>query len=65
MVAGTALVGAFRTASQIFRKGALRVEASNSHASFFVTNLVATRAEERLALAVYRASAFGTVTGLN
>ena len=65
IVAGTALVGAFKTASQIFRKGGLRVEASNCHASFFVENKIAIRAEERLALAVYRPSAFGTVTGLN
>jgi HK97 family phage major capsid protein len=65
IVANTALVGAFRTASQIFRKGGLRVEASNSHASFFTENKVAIRAEERLALAVYRASAFGTVTNLS
>jgi HK97 family phage major capsid protein len=65
IVAGTALVGPFKTAAQIFRKGGLRVEASNSHASFFVENKIAIRAEERLALAVYRASAFGTVTNLN
>jgi HK97 family phage major capsid protein len=64
IVAGTALVGAFRSAAQIFRKGGIRVESSNSHASFFVNNLVAIRAEERLALAVYREAAFGKVTGL-
>jgi HK97 family phage major capsid protein len=65
IVANTALVGAFQSASQIFRKGGLRVEASNSHNDYFIKNLVAIRAEERLALAVYRPSAFGTVTGLN
>lgn len=65
IVANTALVGAFKTASQLFRKGNLRVEASNSHSDFFIKNLIAIRAEERLALAVYRASAFGTVTNLN
>ena len=64
IAAGTALVGAFKAGGQIFRKGGLRVEASNSHASFFVNNLVAIRAEERLALVIYRESAFGTVTGL-
>lgn len=62
---GTSLVGAFRTASQFFRKGALRVEASNSHSDFFVKNLVAIRAEERGALCIYRESAFGLVTNLN
>lgn len=62
---GTALVGAFRSAAQIFRKGGLRVEASNSHDDYFIRNLVAIRAEERLALAVYRPGAFGKVTGLD
>jgi len=65
IVAGTALVGAFRSAAQIFRKGGIRVEASNSHDDYFIRNLVAIRAEERLALAVYRPGAFGTVTGLD
>jgi HK97 family phage major capsid protein len=65
IVANTALVGAFRSSAQTFRKGGVRVESSNSHASFFVNNLVAIRAEERLALAVYREAAFGKVTGLN
>ena len=64
MVMNTALVGAFKTGAQIFRRGGLRVEASNSHQDFFIKNLVAIRAEERLALAVYRPSAFGTVTGV-
>jgi HK97 family phage major capsid protein len=64
IVAATSLVGAFKQAAQVFRKGGIRVEASNSHQDFFVKNLVAIRAEERLALAVYRPGAFGTVTGL-
>lgn len=63
--AGVALVGAFGSAAQVFRKGGIRVEASNSHVDFFVKNLVAIRAEERLALAVYRPGAFGEVTGLD
>jgi HK97 family phage major capsid protein len=65
IVANTALVGDFRGSAQIFRKGGDRVESSNSHASFFVNNLVAIRAERRLALAAYREAAFGKVTGLN
>jgi HK97 family phage major capsid protein len=64
ITAGTALVGCFKSSSQIFRKGGVRVEASNSHSDFFVKNLVAVRGEERLALAVYREAAFGKVTGL-
>lgn len=62
---GTALVGCYRTASQLFRNGGIRVDVSNSHSDFFVKNLVAIRAERREALAVYRAACFGTVTGLN
>jgi HK97 family phage major capsid protein len=64
IVAATALVGPFKQAAQVFRKGGLRVEASNSHQDYFIKNLVAIRAEERLALAVYRPTAFGKVTGL-
>ena len=58
MPAGTALVGAFMSAAQVFRRGGLRVEASNSHSDYFVKNLTAIRAEQREALAVYRPSAF-------
>jgi HK97 family phage major capsid protein len=64
MPAGVALVGAFATGAGLYRKGGIRVEASNSHSDFFVKNLVAIRAETRVALAVYRPSAFGEVTGL-
>jgi len=58
----TVLVGSFQQASQFFRRGGLRVEASNSHQDFFIKNLTAIRAEERGALAVYREGAFGKVT---
>jgi HK97 family phage major capsid protein len=61
---GTALVGAFGTAAQVFRRGGLTVEASNSHSTYFVENKTAIRAEERLALAVYRPAAFCKVTGI-
>jgi HK97 family phage major capsid protein len=62
--AGTALVGAFGQAAQIFRRSGISVEASNSHSDYFTKNLTAIRAEERLALAVYRPAAFTKVTGL-
>ena len=61
---GTALVGAFRPHSQVFRKGGVRVVASTEHSTYFTENKVAILAEERLALAVYRPAAFCTVTGL-
>lgn len=64
MTENTALLGAFATAAQIFNKGGLTVEATNSNEDDFLNNLVALRAERRLALAVYRPAAFGTVTGL-
>lgn len=54
---GTALVGT-RANAQVWRRGGLSVEASNSHASFFQTNLIAIRAEERLGLTVYRAGGY-------
>lgn len=60
--AGTMLVGAFRQGAQLFRRGGITVEASNSHSDFFQRNQTAIRAEERLALAVYRPSAFTVVT---
>lgn len=63
--AGTALIGSFAQAAQLFRRGGPTVEATNSHASNFTSNLVTIRAEERLGLAVYRPGAFTKVTGLN
>lgn len=61
---GTALVGAFRPHAQVFRKGGISVLASTEHASYFIENKVAILVEERLALAVYRPTAFCSVTGL-
>lgn len=64
MTALEALVGAFRTAAQVFRKGGITVEASNSHGTYFKENKTAIRAETREALAVYRPAAFGVVSNL-
>lgn len=60
ITSGTALVGSFRGAAQMFRRGGLTVEASNSHADFFQYNKTAIRCEERFALVVYRPEAFAT-----
>ncbi len=61
---GTALVGAFRLGAQLFRRMGLTMEMTNSDASDFKYNRIAIRAEERLALVVYRAASFCTVTGI-
>jgi HK97 family phage major capsid protein len=54
---GTAIVGT-RESAQVWRRGGMSVEASNSHSNYFQLNLVAIRAEERLGLAVYRPTGF-------
>jgi HK97 family phage major capsid protein len=64
MPANEALVGSFALGAQMFRKGGLTVEASNSHSDFFQRRQTAIRADERVGLAVYRPGAFGVVTGL-
>jgi HK97 family phage major capsid protein len=55
--AGTALVGT-PEAAQVWSRGGLSVEATNSHASNFTLDLTAIRAERRLALTVFRPTAF-------
>lgn len=62
VAAGTALVANFSQAATLYRKGGVRVESTNSHSDDFTNNLVTTRAEERLALAVRRPLAFAKVT---
>lgn len=64
---GTILVGKFGggEAAQIFRRRGLTVEASNGYNDFFQRNLTAFRAEERLALVLYRPTAFYAITGAN
>lgn len=62
---GSALVGAFNQGAALFRRSGVSVEATNSHSTWFADNITAIRAEERLALAVYRESAFTVVTGLS
>ena len=59
------LVGSFKLGAQLWLRNAITVQASNSHSDYFVRNLVAIRAEQRAALAVYRPGAFGLVTGLD
>jgi len=62
VAAGSPLVGAFQQGGTVYRKGGVRVESTNSHDTDFTSNLVTVRAEERVALAVRRPSAFVVVT---
>jgi HK97 family phage major capsid protein len=56
------LVGAFRAAAMVVRRSGIDLAVSDSHSTFFAENKVAIRAEERLALAVFRPAGFATVT---
>ena len=49
---GRPLVAAFGAAASVYRKGGVRVESTNSHEDDFTNNLITTRIEERVALAV-------------
>jgi len=64
MAAGTALLGAFTTATQMFRKSGVSFAVSDQHSDFFIKNKMMLRIEERLAFVVYRPAALATVTGL-
>jgi HK97 family phage major capsid protein len=58
---GTVLVGAFQESGQVFRRQGITLEMTNSNVDDFVNNLITLRAEERLALAIYRPAGFGKV----
>jgi HK97 family phage major capsid protein/HK97 family phage prohead protease len=64
MTRGTALVGAFRMAAQIWRRQGLTIETTNSNEDDFLKNLVAVRAEQRMGLTVYQPNKFCTVTSI-
>jgi len=60
----TALVGAFRPYAQVFRRQGATIEISTEHSTFFTERKAAVLIYERLALAVFRPSAFVSVTGV-
>lgn len=62
MTANNFLVGAFNLAAQIYDRMDMEILISTENDKDFENNMVTIRAEERLALAVYRPEAF--VTGL-
>ena len=60
MTAGTWLAGAFNLAAAIYDREDMSIRVSDQHQDFFTRNLVAILCEERLALAIYRATAIVT-----
>jgi len=62
VAAGTAIVGAFAQAGTVYRKGGVRVESTNSDLGKFTSNIITTRIEERVALAVRIPAAIVVVT---
>jgi HK97 family phage major capsid protein len=62
IAAGTVLIGAFSSAAQLFRKGGVQVDSTNTNQDDFMYNRIALRAEERILLAVYRGAAFVKLT---
>lgn len=64
MTADTALVGAFRPMSQIFDREETNVVVATENEDDFVKNMITIRAEERLAMAVYRPEAFVKIADL-
>ena len=58
VAAGTVVVGAFKAAAKVFRKGGLRVESTNSHADDFTNDRITIRIRERLGLQVKYPAAF-------
>ena len=60
----TGLTGDFQLYSEIYYKQGIMIKVSDSHSDYFVKGKQAIRADERLALVIYRAAAFCTVTGI-
>ena len=60
----TALLGDFALYAELFRKRGVTIKVSDSHADFFTNGKQAIRADERIALVIYRAGAFCKVTGV-
>jgi len=62
VAAKTVVVGALQTAATVYRKGGVRVESTNSDQGKFTKDIVTTRIEERVALAVRIPAAVVKVT---
>ena len=59
---GTALVGGFKQCGQVWRHSGVDLNMTNSNNNDFETDLITLKAEERLALSVWRPAGFGKVT---
>jgi HK97 family phage major capsid protein len=57
---GDFLVGDFQMGAELFDRQQSSIEVSREHSDFFIKNMIAVLAEERLALCVYQGSAFRT-----
>jgi hypothetical protein len=57
-------VGAFRPHAEVIRREGINITVATEDGSDFLYNRVKVMAESRLALAVYRPSAFASVTGI-
>lgn len=62
--AKTVVVGAFKAATTVYTKGGVRVESTNSDLGKFTKNIITTRIEQRMALAVRIPAAIVKVTVL-
>jgi HK97 family phage major capsid protein len=61
---GEALVGDFRNYSELAFKSGVDIQVTNSHSTDFAFNKLMVRAEFRVALVVYRPTAFAEITGI-
>jgi HK97 family phage major capsid protein len=60
----TCLLGDFQLYSEIKRRRGATIKVSDSHSDYFIKGKLAIRADKRLALVIYRATAFCKVTGI-
>lgn len=63
LTAGTAVVGDSNYMELAYKRG-IELQVTNSHSDFFINGKQAIRADVRAALAIYRAAAFCSVTGI-
>lgn len=60
----TALLGDFQMYSELHNRRGANIKVSDSHSDYFIKGKLAIRADARVALTIYRATAFCKVTGI-